>query len=179
MASRRAKRAAVEVAAALGLVFAGACSTSHNAASTTTTTSAPASASSSTSSTSTTTASGAHTVALGTVNPAQGDCTTNTSEAATAVGSVVLTVTASSYQADVTVQSGPANTGYGVFMQQVPGSCPQNTANGGALTTNASGRGHAVTSVPRVAGATTFFVQLVPNGAGPPTYTSDRISTGP
>jgi hypothetical protein len=61
-------------------------------------------------------------------------------------------------------------------MQQVPGSCPQSTANGGTLTTDSSGRGQASSSVPRVAGATTFFVQLVPAGSGPAEYTSDRIS---
>jgi len=66
---------------------------------------------------------------------------------------------------------------YGVFMQQVPGSCPQPAANAGTLTTDSTGRGHASTTVPRVPGATTFYVQLVPGGSGAPTYTSDRIST--
>jgi hypothetical protein len=113
---------------------------------------------------------------LGTNNPAQGDCTTNTSEAATSVGYAVLDVTASSFQAQIQLQSGPRNTTYGVFMQQVPGSCPQATANGGTLVTDSSGHGQASTSVPRVAGATIFYVQLVPDGAGPPDYTSDRIS---
>jgi hypothetical protein len=116
-------------------------------------------------------------VALGTTNPAQGDCTTNTSEAATSVGFVVLNVTSSSFQAQIQVQSGPPNTTYGVFMQQVPGSCPQSAANGGTLITNSTGRGQASATVTRVAGATTFFVQLVPVGSGPPDYTSDRIST--
>jgi hypothetical protein len=115
-------------------------------------------------------------VALGTNNPAQGDCTTNTSEAATSVGSVVLDVTPSSFQAQIQLQAGPRNTTYGVFMQQVPGSCPQSEANGGTLITDSSGRGQASATVPRVAGATTFYVQLVPDGAGPPDYTSDRIS---
>jgi hypothetical protein len=113
---------------------------------------------------------------LGTTNPAQGDCTTNTSEAATSVGFVVLNVTPSSFQAEIQVQSGPPNTTYGVFMQQVPGSCPQLAANGGSLVTDSTGRGQASATVPRVAGATTFFVQLVPAGTGPPEYTSDRIS---
>jgi hypothetical protein len=115
-------------------------------------------------------------VALGTNDPAQGDCTTNTSEAATSVGSVVLSVTPSSFQAEIQVQSGSANTTYGVFMQQVPGSCPQLAANGGTLVTNSSGHGQASATVPRVAGSTTFFVQLVPAGSGPSEYTSDRIS---
>jgi hypothetical protein len=139
------------------LLFASACSSSHTA-----TTASP--------STSTK-------VALGTTNPAQGDCTTNTSEAATSVGFVVLNVTSSSFQAQIQVQSGPPNTTYGVFMQQVPGSCPQSAANGGTLITNSTGRGQASATVTRVAGATTFFVQLVPVGSGPPDYTSDRIST--
>jgi hypothetical protein len=92
---------------------------------------------------------------------------------------VVLDVTPSSFQAKIQVQAGPRNATYGVFMQQVPGSCPQSTANGGTLITDSSGRGQASTTVPRVAGATTFYVQLVPNGAGPPDCTSDRISAAP
>jgi len=119
------------------------------------------------------------TVALGTNNPAQGDCTTDTSEAATAVGSVALDLTATTFQAQVVLQSGPPDTAYGLFMQQVPGSCPQPAANAGSLTTDSAGRGQASTTVPRVPGATTFYVQLVPGGAGAPTYTSDRISVGP
>ena len=118
-------------------------------------------------------------VALGTNNPVQGDCTTNTSEAATSVGSVVLNLTPSSFEADIQLQSGFPNMTYGVFMQQVPGSCPQPAANAGTLTTDSTGRGHASTTVPRVAGATTFYVQLVPGGAGAPSYTSDRISIAP
>ena len=116
------------------------------------------------------------TVALGTNNPAQGDCTTNTSEAATAVGNVVLNVTASSFRAEIQLQGGSPNTTYGVFMQQVPGSCPQPGANAGTLTTDSTGHGYASTTVARVSSATTFYVQLVPNGAGAPEYTSDRIS---
>ncbi|HXX90575.1 MAG TPA: hypothetical protein VEI83_10175 [Acidimicrobiales bacterium] len=85
-------------------------------------------------------------------------------------------MTPSSFQADIQVQTGPPSTTYGVFMQQVPGSCPQNSANGGTLTTDSTGHGHASTTVTRVPGATTFFVQLVPVGSGPPTYTSDRLS---
>jgi hypothetical protein len=115
-------------------------------------------------------------VALGTNNPSQGDCTTNTSEAATSVGFVLLDVTPSSFQAEIQVQAGPRNTTYGVFMQQVPGSCPQPAANGGTLITDSSGHGQASTTVARVPGATTFYVQLVPNGSGAPDYTSDRIS---
>ena len=115
-------------------------------------------------------------VALGTNNPSQGDCTTNTSEAATSVGFVLLDVTPSSFQAEIQVQAGPRNATYGVFMQQVPGSCPQPAANGGTLITDSSGHGQASTTVARVPGATTFYVQLVPNGSGAPDYTSDRIS---
>jgi hypothetical protein len=89
---------------------------------------------------------------------------------------VVLDVTSSSFQAEIQLQSGPPNTTYGVFMQQVPGSCPQPAANGGTLITDANGHGHASTTVARVPGATTFYVQLVPGEAGPPDYTSDRIS---
>jgi hypothetical protein len=115
-------------------------------------------------------------VALGANNPAQGDCTTNTSETATSVGFVVLTLTPSSFEADVQLQSGFPNTTYGVFMQQVPGSCPQSAANGGTLTTDSTGRGQASTEVARVPSATTFYVQLVPAGVGPPDYTSDRVA---
>ena len=111
---------------------------------------------------------------MGTNNPAQGDCATSASEAATSVGYAVLKVTSSSFQAEIQLQKGSSNTTYGVFMQQVPGSCPQDSANGGTLTTDSSGSGQATTSVPRVPGATIFFVQLVPTGTGPPEYTSDR-----
>jgi uncharacterized protein (UPF0333 family) len=113
-------------------------------------------------------------VDLGTNNPNAGDCTTNTSEASTSVGYVVLNITASSFQADVHLQTGEPNTNFGVFMQQVPGSCPQEQANGGTLTTDSTGSGSVVVTVPRVAGATTFFVQLV-NGTINVEYTSDRI----
>lgn len=115
--------------------------------------------------------------ALGTNSPAAGDCTTNTSEAATSVGFVVLQLTVSSFRAEVQLQAGAPNTTYGVFMQQVPGSCPHNAPNGGTFTTGSNGRGHASATVPRVPGATTLFVQLVSAGAGPAQFTSDRIST--
>lgn len=120
-----------------------------------------------------------NTVALETNNPAQGDCTTNTSEAATSVGPAVLSLTPSSFQAEIQLQSGYPNMAYGVFLQQVPGSCPQPAANAGTLTTGSTGRGHASATVPRVPGATTFYVQLVPGGAGAPSYTSDRTSAVP
>jgi hypothetical protein len=64
-------------------------------------------------------------------------------------------------------------------MQQVPGSCPQSVANGGTLTANAAGRGSAIATVPRVRGATTFFVQLVTAAGQPATYTSARVSIKP
>jgi hypothetical protein len=115
---------------------------------------------------------------LGTNNPAEGDCTTNTAEAATTVGYVVLKVTASSFQADIHLQSGKPKTTFGVFMQQVPGSCPQEQFNGGTFITGSTGSGNVTATVPRVAGATTFFVQLV-NGAINVEYTSDRISGVP
>jgi len=117
-------------------------------------------------------------VALGTNNPAQGDCTTSTSEAAASVGFVVLNVTANAFQAEIQLQAGSPNTTYAVLMQQVPGSCPQTSDNGGTLTTDSTGLGHASTSVPRVPGATTFFLQLLPAGSGAPQYTSDRVSAG-
>jgi hypothetical protein len=113
---------------------------------------------------------------LGTNSPAAGDCTTNTSEAATAVGFVVLKLTPRSFRAEIQLQAGAPNTTYGVFMQQVPGSCPQNAPNGGTFTTGSTGRGQASVAVPRVPGATIFFVQLVSAGAGPAQFTSDRVS---
>jgi hypothetical protein len=113
---------------------------------------------------------------VGKNNPAQGDCTTNSSEAATSVGSVLLIVTPSSFEAEIQLRAGYPNTTYAVLLQQVPGSCPQSAANGGTLTTDSSGRGHASTTVPRVLSASTFFVQLAPVGSGAPSYTSDRIS---
>jgi len=119
------------------------------------------------------------TVALGTNDPPVGDCATNTSEAATSVGSVVLDLTPSAFTAQIRLQGGSPNTTYGVFMQQVPGSCPQPAANGGSLTTDSAGGGQATATVPRVQGATTFFIQLVPGGTGPGQYTSDRIAVAP
>lgn len=154
------------------LVFVPACSSSHKATAPSTSTSTSVSLPSTT----TTVPGTGNKVALGTNNPAQGDCTTNTSETATSVGFVVLSLTPSSFQAEIQLQAGSANTTYAVFMQQVPGSCPQTSDNGGTLTTDATGRGHVSTSVPRVPGATTFFLQLLPAGSGAPQYTSDRIS---
>jgi hypothetical protein len=115
-------------------------------------------------------------VALGVNNPSQGDCTTTTSEAAGAVGYVVLNVTATSFQAEIQLQKGTPDTTYAVLLQQVPGSCPQDSDNGGTLTTDSAGQGEASTSVARVAGATSFFLQLLASGSGAPQYTSDRIS---
>ncbi len=95
------------------------------------------------------------------------------------MGFVVLYVTASSFQANIELQGGSPDTSYGVFLQQVPGSCPQEAANGGTLSTGSAGRGHVLATVPRVPSATTFFVQLVPSGSGPAEVTSDRISVVP
>jgi hypothetical protein len=106
-------------------------------------------------------------VALGNVNPARGDCATNTMEKGRAVGYVLIKLTTTSFKAKIVLKAGAANGAYGVFMQQVPGSCPQGGANGGVLKTNAAGRGHVTATVPRVAGAKSFFVQLVPGGSGP------------
>ena len=129
--------------------------------------------------TTTTVPSSGQKVALGTNSPAQGDCTTNTSEEATSVGYVALTVTSSSFHAEIQLQNGLPNTTYEVFMQQVPGSCPQQTANGGTLTSDSTGHGSATATVPRATGATTFFVQLGAPGSGAATYTSGRISIAP
>lgn len=127
--------------------------------------------------TTTTAGATAHaTLALGKNNPAVGDCTTDTSEASSAVGYVTLSVTPTAFEADVHLQSGQPRTQYGLFMQQVPGSCPQPEFNGGTVTTNAEGAATFVASVPRVPGATTFFVQVV-NGTIPSEFTSDRLST--
>jgi hypothetical protein len=164
--------AVASIALLSALILASGCSSNHAA----TTPSTSTSTSVSHLSTTTTVPGTGETVALGTNNPAQGDCTTNTSEAATSVGSVALTLTPSSFQAEIQLQSGLPNTTYGVFLQQVPGSCPQPVANAGTLTTDSTGHGHGSTTVPRVAGATTFYVQLVPGEAGAPTYTSDRVS---
>lgn len=165
---------AVLVAALLAGCSGGAVVTTSTKAattttSTTTTTSPPP--------TSTTVAGAGHKLALGTNNPVTGDCSTDTEENANTVGSVVVSLTSSSFRADIDLRTGEPRTTYGIFMQQVPGSCPQSQFNGGTLTTDSSGSGSAVATVARVAGATTFFVQLV-NGASNSEYTSDRISTG-
>ena len=114
-------------------------------------------------------------VALGTINPSSYDCTTNTKEKGTEVGYVTLGVSSASFSADIHLQTGQPDTLYGVFMQQSPGSCPQVQANGGSFTSESQGRATFVSTMPRVAGATTFFVQLV-NGTVPSEYTSDRVS---
>ena len=166
------------VTAALVACVVAVAGCSASAAPSATSTTPPTSTSTTTTSTSTSVPATGERVALGTSNPAQGDCATNTSEAATSVGFVVLNVTASSFQAEIQLQAGSPNTTYAVLMQQVPGSCPQTSDNGGTLTTDSTGRGHASTSVPRVPGATTFFLQLLAAGSGTPQYTSDRVSAG-
>ncbi len=161
------------------LVFLPACSSSPKTKTPSTSTSTSTSVSppsSPATSTAVTVPGGGYKEALGTNSPAVGDCTTNTSEAATSVGFVVLKLTPSRFRAEIQLQAGAPNTTYGVFMQQVPGSCPQNAPNGGTFTTGSTGRGHASAAVPRVPGATTFFVQLVSTGSGPAQFTSDRIS---
>jgi len=177
--NQRSSLAVVFTVVIVALAFVSGCSSSPKAAppSTSTTTSSTSTSSMPPSSTTSTTLppSGSD-VALGTNNPAQGDCTTNLSEAATSVGSVALTVTSGTFRADIQLQKGTPDTTYDVFMQQVPGSCPQQTANGGTLTTDSTGNGHASASVARVPGATIFFVQLVPPESGPAQYTSDRIA---
>ena len=150
-----------------GLIILSACGGSSNAPTAT----SPASASPTASTVS-------YQVALGTNNPVQGDCTTNTPETAAPVGSVTLLLSPNAFEAEVSLQKGAPSTTYSLFLQQVPGSCPQPEANGGSLTTNASGSGQASSTIQRVPGATTFFVQLVPTGSGPPEYTSGRLSVG-
>lgn len=115
-------------------------------------------------------------VALGGNNPAPGDCTTPSHEKVAAVGHVTLILTASRFEAKIELTHGLPNTAFGVYMQQVPGSCPQRVANGGTLTSNAAGSGSVVASVPRVRGATAFFVQLVTAAGQPGTYTSTYVS---
>jgi len=168
----RRSMAVASVVLVATLVFVPACSSSHNLTAPSTSTSASVSLPTTT----TTVPGNGNKVALGTNNPVQGDCTTNTSEAATSVGFAVLSLTPSSFQAAIQLQAGAPNTTYAVLLQQVPGSCPQTSDNGGTLTTDATGRGHASTSVPRVPGATIFFLQLLPAGSGAPQYTSDRMS---
>jgi hypothetical protein len=106
-------------------------------------------------------------VPLGGNNPAPGDCTTPSHERVAAVGHVTLILTATRFEAQIALEHGLPKTSFGVYMQQVPGSCPQSQANGGTLTSNAAGRGSVVPSVPRVRGATAFFVELV-TAAGQP-----------
>lgn len=130
----------------------------------------------STTTTTTTAAAQGVKLALGTSNPAQGDCTTDTSEKTTAVGYVTLTITSSSFTASIHLKSGEPNSVYGIFMQQVPGSCPQQQSNGGTLKTNSKGTATMVVTVPRVLGASTFFVQLV-NVVNTSEYTSDRFTS--
>ena len=118
-------------------------------------------------------------VALGGNNPSPGDCTTNSKEEVKPVGRVTLIVTPHAFKAEIQLEHGLPKTTFGVYEQQVPGSCPQRQANGGTLTSNAAGRGSATTSVPRVHGATTFFVQLVTAAGQAATYTSTRVSIKP
>jgi hypothetical protein len=108
----RRPMAVASIALLSALILASGCSSNHAA----TTPSTSTSTSVSHLSTTTTVPGTGETVALGTNNPAQGDCTTNTSEAATSVGSLALTLTPSSFQAEIHLQSGLPNTTYGVFM---------------------------------------------------------------
>jgi hypothetical protein len=118
-------------------------------------------------------------VALGGNNPSPGDCTTNSKEKVKAVGSVALIVTSNTFKAEIRLEHGLPKTTFEIYMQQVPGSCPQSLANGGTLISSAAGGGMATATVPRVRGATTFFVQLVTSAGQAPTYTSDRVSIEP
>jgi hypothetical protein len=118
-------------------------------------------------------------VALGANNPSPGDCTTPSQERVAAVGHVTLIVTTTKFEAQIDLVHGRPKTSFGVYMQQVPGSCPQSLANGGTLTSNAAGRGSVAASVPRVRGATSFFVQLVTAAGQPGTYTSTYVSVKP
>ncbi len=170
--------AAATVALIASFIFVPACSSNHRTTAPTTSTAVSVPPTSATTTAVTVPATGDKET-LGRNNPVQGDCTTNTREAATSVGFVVLYVTASSFQANIELQGGSPDTSYGVFLQQVPGSCPQEAANGGTLSTGSAGRGHVLATVPRVPSATTFFVQLVPSGSGPAEVTSDRISVVP
>lgn len=118
-------------------------------------------------------------VALGGNNPSPGDCTTNSKEEVKPVGSVTLILTPSTFKAEIQLEHGLPKTTFEVYVQQVPGSCPQALANGGTLTSSAAGSGSATATVPRVRGATTFFVQLVTAAGQPATYTSARVSIKP
>ena len=82
------------------------------------------------------------------------------------MGFVVLNITDGLFEADIKLQAGSRNTTYAVLMQQLSGSCPQTSDNGGTLTTDSTGRGHASTSVPRVPGATRFFLSSSPPDLG-------------
>jgi Cu/Zn superoxide dismutase len=118
-------------------------------------------------------------VALGGNNPSPGDCTTNSTEKVKSVGSVTLILTATTFKAEIQLQHGLPKTSFGVYVQQVPGSCPQSLANGGTLTSNAAGGGSATATVPRVRGATSFFVQLVTAAGQAATYTTTHVSIKP
>ncbi len=90
---RRPGRTGVMVAL-VALALAGCGSSRSPSAATTTSSHSTRSTPLTTSTTTTVPATGTK-LALGTNNPAEGDCTTNTTEAATTVGYVVLKVTAS------------------------------------------------------------------------------------
>ncbi len=125
------------------------------------------------------TASKSWKVVLGANNPAPGDCTTPSRKKVAAVGRVRLIVTATKFEAQIKLEHGLPNTSFGVYMQQVSGSCPQSQANGGTFTSSAAGRASLLSSVPRVQGATTFFIQLVTATGQPGTYTSTYVTLKP
>jgi len=118
-------------------------------------------------------------VALGGNNPSPGDCTTASTEQVKAVGHVTLILTATTFKAEIQLQHGLPKTSFGIYVQQVPGSCPQSVANGGMLTSNPAGSGSATATVRRVRGATSFFVQLVTAAGQAATYTSAHVSIKP
>jgi len=61
----------------------------------------------------------------------------------------------------VSVKRAEPNTTYDIWVNQDPGACPLASATSvGALTTNRMGNGNAHLVVPRVAGATHFWVSV-------------------
>jgi hypothetical protein len=80
-----------------------------------------------------------------------------------AFGFVVLNTNGNGgLSAQVSVKGGTPNSTYDIWVNQDPGTCPLGVATApGALTTNGQGNGNAHVTLPRVAGATNFWISAV------------------
>jgi len=66
---------------------------------------------------------------------------------------------------EVSLKGATADATYDIWVNQYPGACPLSSPTApGALTTNGRGNGNAHLKVPKVEGATTFWISAVGGG---------------